>query len=453
MTEAGKILQRIVKPVAGCTEPAAIALASSVACGVARGRIVGWKDGRPLLRERAWGRGGNFEIELLKIRSSKSIFKNAMAVGIPSAEGAVGVHIAAAMGVFLPAAEGLNLLKKANRRILYLARQLIKRGRLVVELDEGREEIFIEAVVICKVSRQRHVGEAVISGAHDGVRLMRSDGRQIFSSGEVEDASMSDIAVLQKGDVSSIVRLAESMNEGEKKFMLEGARMNRRAGRLGLRKRLGIAVGATLKRMVSDGIMSDDLMAKVKIETASAADARMSGLEIEVISSSGSGNQGIMATVPVAIVGEHFRIDDGRVSTAIAISHLITASLTCQIGFLSALCGCVVKAGIGAAAALAYLLGGNEDVMFGAICNMAGNIVGEICDGAKPGCAMKLSTSSGAALESAFMSRMGTTIPWTNGIVGRNFQEISTNLLMISSTMKRVDAEIIKIMEKKAHMI
>jgi len=191
------------------------------------------------------------------------------------------------------------------------------------------------------------------------------------------------------------------------------------------------------------------MLSRIKIATAGAADARMSGYEVEVMASSGSGNQGIMAILPVAMAAEVVGAGSGKLAEALALSHLVTAHMTIDIGLLSALCGCVVKAGIGATAGIACLLSDDEQVIEAAIGNMAANIVGEICDGAKVGCALKLATASGAATDCAFLAHRGIRVPSSNGIVGSSSVETLNNISQVSCAMKEVDRAIIEIIERK----
>jgi L-cysteine desulfidase len=156
-----------------------------------------------------------------------------------------------------------------------------------------------------------------------------------------------------------------------------------------------------------------------------------------------------MAVLPVAITAEHAGAGPGKLAEALALSHLVTAHMTASIGLLSALCGCVVKAGIGATAGMAYILSGKPDVIESSIANMAANIVGEICDGAKVGCALKLATASGAATMSAMLARHGVRVPMSNGIVGASPLETFNNISRVSQAMKEADRAIIEIIEEK----
>ena len=170
--------------------------------------------------------------------------------------------------------------------------------------------------------------------------------------------------------------------------------------------------------------------------------SRMGGHGIEVMSSAGSGNQGIVVTLPVAAVAGMIGADDERLAEALALGHGLAAVMTGHTGVLSALCGCVVKAGSGAAAGAAWLLDPSGRAVPLAIQNMAGNITGEICDGAKVGCAFKIATATGAALESALLACEGVSIPPSNGILGATADATLANIGEIARSMRDVEASV-----------
>jgi L-cysteine desulfidase len=175
----------------------------------------------------------------------------------------------------------------------------------------------------------------------------------------------------------------------------------------------------------------------------------MSGGSFEIMASCGSGNQGIIASIPVAVLGEQLGSDKSDIGRALVLSHLMTAKMTTETSIIGAMCGCVIKAGLGAAAGCAWLLSKDCEVVSGAINNMAGNLVGEICDGAKVGCALKLSSAAGVAIESAYLASKGVMIPWTNGIVGKTAGETLQNIGLLASTMRETDRRIVEIMKGK----
>jgi L-cysteine desulfidase len=450
--KATEILKEMTSPVMGCTEPAAIALAASLACRALGGEVPDWVTQQgPTATPRKVDKLP--QVEMIALRSVRSLYKNALAVGIPgTAVG--GIHLAAALGAFLDPAAGLNLLKANDDEVLAKARALLQEKDLVtLEVRDGDHDVlFVEARVIGVIDGERHVGEVVLRGRHDGIELVRRDGRilwrndQLASRAEQVEHRLEELGQMH---LPKLVALAESLDQEGIDHILEGVRLNRAAGQAGIDQSLGLKVGATLSQLVNQGQLANDMIMEAKRLAAGAADARMSGAEVEIMSSSGSGNQGIMAVVPIAAVATAQGIDDVRMARAVALSHLVTAATTMHTGLLSALCGCVVKAGLGASAGLAYLLGAPIDA---AITNMAGNITGEICDGAKVGCAVKICTAAGAAVESALLALHGVRIPASNGILAEHPHEVFQNIGAVAQSMRAVDRTIVHIMEGKENL-
>jgi L-cysteine desulfidase len=444
-----RILREMTTPVVGCTEPAAIALAASLATAAASGEIPPWVRGcgEPAPATKATPPA---RVEMVAVRTVRSLYKNALAVGIPGAsEG--GIHLSAALGPFLDPSAGLNLLKAVDREMLDRARALVRDAEtIVLEVRaDDQDVLFVEARVIAVFDGERHVGEAVIRGRHDSVELLRRDGRALLRRGadatgpeQVHDA----LCELAQLSMPELIELAESIDSDGRAHVLRGIEMNRAASEVGIRDRLGLGIGAALSDLVTRGVLTDDVVVRAKRVTAGAADARMSGAEVDVMSSSGSGNQGIMASLPIAAVAATRGADEDRMIRAVALSHLVTAATTVHTGVLSALCGCVVKAGMGAAAGLAYLVGAPVDA---AVTNMAGNITGEICDGAKVGCAVKICTATGAAVESALLAGSGVRIPASNGILADAPRRIFENIGELARAMQSADRTIVQIMERK----
>jgi L-cysteine desulfidase len=176
----------------------------------------------------------------------------------------------------------------------------------------------------------------------------------------------------------------------------------------------------------------------------------MWGEDFTVMSLAGSGNKGIVCSVPLAQWGEETGSDPLAVDQALALACLITSSTTHHLGTLSAVCGCSNAAGIGLAAGLVLLQGGGDVEVSMAVNNMVGNVTGMICDGAKIGCALKTMTSVDAAFRSASLALGGIGIPHSDGIIGVDGKESLVNLGRIATKgMAATDKEILNIMQKK----
>ena len=183
--------------------------------------------------------------------------------------------------------------------------------------------------------------------------------------------------------------------------------------------------------------------------TAAASDARMSGINLSVMSSNGSGNNGLTAILPIVAYKNKFNVDDDKLAKAVAISHIMNSYIKHYIGRLSALCACGVAAGTGAGIAIAWLMGASEDQIDGVIKNTLANTSGMICDGAKEGCAIKLSTSASVAVQSAILAINDSIVPARNGIVAETAEDTIKNLGVLSSEgMSIADAVILKTMKK-----
>jgi L-cysteine desulfidase len=249
--------------------------------------------------------------------------------------------------------------------------------------------------------------------------------------------------------IDDLLELVQSMTDREKKEVYKGIVMNKKIAEEGLEGNYGLNIGKSLQKMAKRDNTDDSMVIQVRIMVAAAADARMGGASIPVMSTSGSGNQGITALVPIAVLAEHKDIEYDKVCEAALLSHLITKFTHLYSTHLSALCGCAVKAGIGAAAGITYLLNGSTEQINNAINLVVANITGIICDGAKEGCALKLATAAAVATESALMALEGIKVPSDNGIIYENAEKTIEALGSISNSMVETDNEIIRLMQQK----
>lgn len=210
-------------------------------------------------------------------------------------------------------------------------------------------------------------------------------------------------------------------------FILETARMNSAIAREGLSKEYGLQVGKKMREQVEKGLLADDLLVRAMTVTAAASDARMAGCTIPVMSNSGSGNQGITATLPVVVTAERVNASEEQLARALTIAHLVAIHIKGYLGRLSALCGCVV-ASSGAGCGVAYLLGGGYKEICATIKNMVGNVTGMVCDGAKVGCALKVSSGVCSAMQSAFLAKEDICISSNDGIIDDDIELTIRNL-------------------------
>ncbi len=409
-----------VKPATGCTEPAAAALCAAYAAAAFEG-----------------------EPARVRVAVSGNVLKNALEVGLPGTRGERGLPLAVALGAAIAdPADGLQILRRTDSGRLAAARRLLPR----VEVTQAptAELVHIEVTL----SRGPAFATAVISGDHDRlVRLATDGGVKIERpAGSRGDPAAPLRETLCRHTFREIFRAVESLDEETLDFMIQGVEMNEAVARAGLEAPVGMGVGYHYRALVEDLVLGADALTEAKMLTAAAVDARMYGLELPVMTSCGSGNQGIVATVPLRVLARRRGHGVRALARAVAIAHAANAFVKHHTGKLSAMCGCVA-AGVGTALGAGYLLGAECGDLAGLVNNMAGSVAGVICDGAKVGCSLKLALGVEAAFTSAFLVQRGIRIPPTNGICGERPEETLRNLARVASPgMVPTDAEILAIM-------
>ncbi|MCP4614045.1 MAG: serine dehydratase subunit alpha family protein [Planctomycetes bacterium] len=426
------ILNIQVAPALGCTEPAAVAL-----CTAAAGKVLTDKN-----------------LDSIELWLSPSIYKNAFAVAIPGAKGAVGIDLAAALG-FLCGDPKLRLevLEPVNTNAIEEARKLIDLNKICIHLAGDRSDIFIH----CCLKAGTETAEAIIQETHDNLVRLSHNGREIpdhpLLSGSTE--SQTDVQKLEDflrtHTLEGLMALIESMDDEDFDFVKQGVDYNLALSQCGLTQDCGLGVGRTLEQLVREGLIKRDMILDARILTSSAADARMAGAKLPAMSSAGSGNHGLTAVLPIWAVKDYLAVDsEQNVLKAIALSHVVTAYIKAHTGRLSAVCGCSIAAGAGAGAGIAYLMGGNLSHVAGAIKNLVSDLAGVICDGAKAGCALKLATAAGTAVQSALFSLHGINVKDSDGIITVTPEQTTRNVGRISTEgMIETDRTILKIMMDK----
>lgn len=421
------LLKKEILPTMGCTEPGAVALAAAYA--------------REALKEET--------VKKIKVTVNANVYKNGVAVGIPGT-GETGFFIAAALGVIKGHPERqLAVLADVLPRELEKAREMVAQNIIEVQVDEEKESLWIQV----RLETDRGWSQAVIAEKHTQVISIQRNGEELFSQGSLQEGEGLDHRQVLKGDDLRIVHLVEAVEAmplQQLEFLFAGVEMNLLAAKAGIEKRLGMGIGAVYDEMVDNGLMSKDLVNYAKILTAAAADARMSGESVAVMSSAGSGNHGITVILPVYAVADKLGAPREKLLRAVALSHLITVYIKIYTGSLSALCGCAVAAATGATAAITWLMGGQITQMEAAMKNLIANLTGMICDGGKVGCALKLSTAAATAVESSLLAQKNIVVPDTNGIIADGIEQTIRNLGKISNPgMIVTDKVILDVMLEK----
>ena len=250
--------------------------------------------------------------------------------------------------------------------------------------------------------------------------------------------------------LNQIYDLVDELDEQDLAFLQEGVVHNLRLAEYGLKYGSGLGIGKAIDRLIKQKVMVNDMATSARRLTSAAADARMGGAKLPAMSSAGSGNHGLTAILPIWAAKDFVDVDRKTALKAIGLSHIITAYVKAHTGRLSAVCGCSVAAGAGATAGITYLVGGDVKHMAGAIKNIVEDLAGVICDGAKAGCALKLNTAAGAAVQAALFSLQGINVKDTDGIVGISPENTVQNMGKLSHQgMVETDKTILKIMLEK----
>ncbi len=422
-----EVVQEEVKPALGCTEPISLALAAAVAAARLDGKVE---------RIEAW--------------VSPNLMKNGMGVTVPGT-GMVGLPIAAALGALGGDGKaGLEVLKGASAAAIDAAKAMLNAGNVAVKLQEPCHDILFARAKVYSADAWACV--TIVGGHTNIVRIETHQGVAFSQDTRVQDDDRASVlAVLSTTSLKEILAFVNHAPFESIRFILDAATLNGALSQEGLRSAWGLHIGATLKKQCARGLLSDDLLTAILIRTSAASDARMGGATLPAMSNSGSGNQGITATVPVMVVAEYFGADDERLARALMLSHLSAIYIHHQLPRLSALCAATTAA-MGAAAGMAWLAEGSYDTIAMAIGSMIGDISGMICDGASNSCAMKVSTSAAAAWKAVLMALDGTAVTGNEGIVAQDVEQSISNLCALAChSMQQTDKQIIEIMAHKAH--
>lgn len=430
-----EILRKEVKPALGCTEPIAVALATSKAAEILGENSKNCVPDCPL-----WRQNSDFMVD---VEVSGNILKNGMGVGIPGTD-MVGLPIAAALGlVYGDSSLGLEVLCGVNKDAVEVAKDMVKKGRVNVRVAEDSPLLYVKA----GVSLYKDYASATIADDHDNIVETTFNGKTLSGASNADDGNNGENRDY-KLSVKEIFDFTNTIPYEEIKFILECRDYNWKLSQEGLERNYGLCVGKTIREN-QNSVFGDDFMSYAMGVTAAASDARMAGSTLAAMSNSGSGNQGITVSMPVIAYAKRFDVDDERLARALVLSNLVAIHIKTYLGKLSALCGCVV-ASTGSACGIVWLEGGNYEQVCAAIKNMVGNITGMVCDGAKVGCAMKVASGVYSSVQSAVLALNGICADENNGIIDRDIDKTIKNLGEIGSVgMKATDEMILKIMSCK----
>ena len=418
------LLRKEVIPAIGCTEPVAVSLCVAKACETL----------------------GSLP-EKIVVALSPNIYKNAMGVGIPNT-GMTGLPIAIALGATVGRSEYmLEVLRDATPQAVEYAKEYMQRVPADIQINyEAPSILYIHAEVSCGDK----TAQATIQDGHTHFVDEAVNVGEAVNKGEAEKRLDGEALTLRR-----VYDFATEVDVEQVAFLMDGAEMNKQAAETSFANEYGHKLGRllhsnTLKQTPQlQQLFGDTIFTKIVSYTCGACDARMSGAMVPVMSNSGSGNQGISCSVPVYLYAKENNCDRELTLRALALSNLTVIYIKQSLGRLSALCGCVVAA-TGSAAGITLLMGGKYEEITYAIKNMIANISGMICDGAKPGCALKVTSGVSTAIFSAYLAMQHSYADSTEGIVEDDIDRTIRNLTRIGHDgMKVTDDLILDIMTHK----
>lgn len=417
------LLHREIAPALGCTEPAAAALTAACAAKYL----------------------GCIPEEIL-VRTSQYILKNAMNVGIPGI-GMTGLDIAVALGALSASPEKeLMILSGISPEKKRQAKTMTEEGKVRIELASTEEKIYIEV----QVRAGAETAKAITAEAHKNITYVEKNGRVCYRKErkirKAEETAEEPYTVT----LEEILDFSEHTALENLGFLREVIQINREIALEGISHKYGLQVGKNLMDGTENGLVGQDAANYAAAMTAAAADARMAGCEKPVMSAAGSGNQGLTATIPIAAVGEKLELGEEKILRALALSILLTVHTKHYLGRLSVLCGCSISSAMGVACGIVFMLGGTYAQMTWAINSMVADISGVVCDGAKPGCALKIATAVQSAVRAANMALNGSGADSHDGIVHVNAEKTLENLGILGNWgMKDTNRIILDLMLEK----
>lgn len=432
MTDADiiRLVKKEVIPAVGCTEPMAVALCTAYAAETL--------EQTP---------------KEIYISLSANILKNAMGVGIPGT-GMIGLPIAVALGaLYGKSSYGLEVLKDINPSLVEQGKQYISGNIIDISLKSDiTEKLYIE--VCCKADWDSST--AIIAQDHTNLIYLDktgSDGKchviKDVRNRQTESES-SEEPQEEELNLKRVYEFATTAPLADIEFINEARKLNEAASENALKGNYGHNLGKTLTRPLGRGVMGESIFSHILAATSSACDARMAGAMIPVMCNSGSGNQGIAATMPVVVFARENHNTDEELTRALMLSHLTAVYIKQSLGRLSALCGCVVAA-TGSSCGITYLMGGSYEQVAYSVKNMIANLAGIVCDGAKPSCSLKVSSGVSTAVLSAIMAIQNDVVTSVEGIIEEDVDKSIHNLTKVGSIgMNETDRLILDIMTHKS---
>ncbi|MBR3993470.1 MAG: serine dehydratase subunit alpha family protein, partial [Anaerotignum sp.] len=393
------LLKSEIKPALGVTEVGAIALAAA----------------------RAYDAVGGSLLHIQMVMNG-GMYKNAFSCAIPGTE-ELGCEMAAALGALGGDWKlGLEVLKHIDAG--HVAQAKAMSIPIEIEVDETKDSIYIYA----EVTTTKGVGLCRIEDFHANIVYVAKDDEVLFEAEKKEAAAAkADVIDFEAVTVADMVDYAKNVPIEELDCIKGMIEMNCQLSAEG-EKGVGLGIWKTLSAFQNKGALGSDMIYAAQKLTCSAMDARLAGLPFAAMSIVGSGSHGILCSMPVVSYGRYMEKSEEEIIRAVALSGLITIFSKHYTGRLSALCGCVLGGGSGAASGIVLLMGGGAKEVSAAMDHMAANLTGMICDGGSTGCALKASAGVYSAYLSAMLAMEGVEIPHNFGVIGSSAEQTEKNL-------------------------
>ncbi len=419
-----EILHEEVVPAQGCTEPIAIAYTAAKAM-----QIIDDKN-----------------IQRVVIRASGNIIKNVKSVVVPNSGGLVGIEVSAVMGI---------LHGDANRDLMVISditldqmedvKEFIKQKDIEVIHEDTPTKLFVEVELhakdTCASVQIKHLHTNITQiKRNEEILLQQPCNDKVFNTPLKKREELSVRLIYELAKVIELEKIEPLMNK-----VID---LNSKIAYEGLSGNYGVNIGKVIQEHIDNGFYGNDVRNKAASFAAAGSDARMSGCAMPVMTTSGSGNQGMAASLALIKYAQEMNIEHEQLIRALFFSHLCTVHIKTNVGRLSAYCGVICSAAA-VSGALCFINNNSFEMISHAIANTLGDVSGIICDGAKSSCAMKIATTIYAAFDSYVLSTHGQYLHGGDGIIAQDIEQTLKYIGELSNEgMKITDKVIIEIMNK-----
>ena len=391
-----------VRPAIGCTEPVALAYAGSVC----RKYVTG-------------------DINKIVLTTSKNIYKNGKSVMVPHTNGKSGLKLAFCLGLLNgDDTKNLMVLSDIDEDKLNNTLNFLNEVNIIQEIEYNCHSVYIKSEVL---TDNENI-EVVISAGHTNIVLIKVDDKVLLEKNVCDTSSSIDEDLIKTLDFDILVEITKDVDITELEYIKEGIKLNMEVFNEAIDSNYALNIGKTLKSLQDKNIIGTDVVTTIRIATSAAADMRMGGGELPVMTSGGSGNQGLGVILPICLVSQKENIDEEKTLRAIFLAHLINKYVKVYSGKLSGMCGCAIGAGVGVCAGMTYMLGGTNEQIKGACNNLLANLTGIICDGAKDNCSLKLSVCASEAVVSSYLALNGVIVRNKVGIISDGVENTIKNV-------------------------